>query len=40
MGSFLVIIVFLIVIALLELQFHFTLAQILEHIIQLLTGSA
>jgi len=38
MGAFLLLVIALVVIALLELQFHFTLGQILQHLIMLLTG--
>ncbi len=40
MGSFAALIIFTLLIGLLELQFHFTVGQIVEHIIRLLTGQA
>ncbi len=38
MGSLVALIIYTLLIGLLELQFHFTVGQIVTHIIRLLTG--
>lgn len=40
MGSFAAIFIYTLLIGLLELQFHFTVGQIVIHLIHLLTGQA
>jgi hypothetical protein len=40
MGSFAAFIIYTLIIGLLELQFHFTVGQIVMHIIRLLAGQA
>ncbi len=40
MSSFAAIVVYTLLIGLLELRFHFTVGQIVTHIIRLLTGQA
>ena len=40
MGSLAGLILYTILLGLLELQFHFTVGQVVEHVIRLLTGQA